>query len=354
MSKNSANDSRGSETGRRSVLAGLAAGAAALAAAPRAQAAQWTTNLGYPDPRVKILDQAFASLRVGLAGVEQLATGFRFTEGPVWFGAHQSLIFSDIPGNKLYRWDDINRQVSVFRSPSNHVNGGCHDREGRLISCEQLNRRVVRTEHDGSITVIAERFEGKRLNSPNDVVVKSDGAIWFTDPPNGITNDYEGRRADQEQAATNVFRVDPKSGQLSVVAGDIRPNGLCFSHDETKFYVTDSTMNPRGIKVYDVVADGTKLANPRPFITHATSTADGIKCDWQGNIWASWGAGEGESGVRVFSPDGKAVLQIELPERAANLCFGGPVGNRVFMTAQQSLYSVFVGTRGAKLLGYAG
>ena len=340
---------RARDTSRRSVLAGLAAGAAALATSPRAQAAQWTTNLGYPDPRIKILDPAFAGLRQGLAGVEQLATGFRFTEGPVWFGAHQTLVFSDLPGNRLMRWDDINRTVSVFRSPSNHTNGNCQDREGRLISCEQLTRRVVRTEHDGSITVIADKFEGKRLNSPNDVVVKSDGSIWFTDPPNGITNDYEGRRADQEQAGTNVFRVDPKSGQISIVTAETRPNGLCFSPDESKFYVVDSSLNPRGIAVFDVVADGTKLANKRPFIQPPTSTADGIKCDWQGNIWCSWGAGEGESGVRAFSPEGKPALQIELPERAANLYFGGPVGNRLFMTAQQSLYAVFVATRGAKL-----
>src|SRR5262249_37331081 len=146
--------------------------------------------------------------------------------------------------------------------------------------------------------------DGKRLNSPNDVVVKSDGSIWFTDPPNGITNDYEGRRADQEQAGTNVFRVDPKSGQIAIVTSDTRPNGLCFSPDESKFYVVDSTLNPRGISVFDVVGDGAKLANRRPFIQHATSTADGIKCDWVGNIWSSWGAGEGESGVRVFAPDG--------------------------------------------------
>jgi gluconolactonase len=352
MRKSENSKTRGTSLSRRAIVTGLAAGAAALAA-PRVQAAQWTTNLGYPDPRVRILDPAFASLRTGLAGVEQLATGFRFIEGPVWFGHHRSLIFSDIPGNRLVRWDEITGRTATFRANSNHTNGNCQDREGRLISCEQLTRRVVRTEHDGSITVIADKFEGKRLNSPNDAVVKSDGSIWFTDPPNGITNDYEGRRAEQEQANTNVFRVDGKTGQISVVLADVRPNGLCFSHDETKFYVTDSNMNPRGIRVYDVVGDGTKVANGRPFITHATSTADGIKCDWVGNIWASWGAGEGETGVRVFSPEGKPALQIDLPERAANLYFGGPVGNRLFMTAQQSLYSVFVGTRGAKLLGYA-
>jgi gluconolactonase len=259
-------------------------------------------------------------------------------------------VFSDLGNNRLYSWDELTGQTTVFRNPANHTNGTCQDRQGRLISCEQQNRRVVRTEHDGSITVIADRFNGKLLNSPNDVVVKSDGTIWFTDPPNGITDDYEGRRAQQEQEGTNVYRVDPQTGAITVAIGDIRPNRLCFNHDETKFYVTRSQAQPTRVMVYDVVQNGTRPANGKAFIEHASSRADGIKCDWQGNLWCSWGAGAGESGVRVFAAaDAKPLLQIDLPERAANLYFGGPVGNRLFMTAQQSLYAIYVGTRGAKL-----
>lgn len=333
---------------RRDMIVGAGAVAAGVAASA-ARAAQWVPSLGYPDPRVRVLEPTAAGLRTGIAKVEQLATGFNFVEGPVWFGDHRSLVFSDLGANKQMRWDEDSGRISVFRAPSNHTNGATKDRQGRIICCEQLTRRVIRIEHDGAITVIADKFEGKALNSPNDVVVKSDGSIWFTDPPNGITNDYEGRRATQEQAATNIFRVDPKSGAISVAVGDIRPNGLCFSHDETKFYCTIGQAAPNRIMAYDVVADGTKLANPRVLITHPTSTADGIRCDWQGNLWCSWGAGEGESGVRAFAPDGKPLIHIDLPERAANLTFGGPVGSRLFMTAQQSLYSVFVGTRGVKM-----
>ena len=338
----------GPELGRRAVLGGIAAAGAAMMAGT-GRAAVWEPSLGYPDPRVTILDPAGQPLRTGIAKIEQLATGFNFVEGPVWFGNHRMLVFSDLGNDRLYKWDEETGEVSIYRDPANHINGNTKDREGRLISCEQLNRRVVRAEHDGSITVIADAFEGKKLNSPNDVVVKSDGTIWFTDPPNGITNDYEGRRAEQEQANTNVFRVDPATGDITVVTSELRPNGLTFSEDESKLYVTNSAMTPRGIVVFDVNDDGT-VSNQRTFITHETSSADGIKCDWNGNIWASWGAGPGESGVRVFSPEGVPLLQIELPERAANLTFGGPVGNRLFMTAQQSLYSVYVGTRGAKII----
>jgi gluconolactonase len=335
---------------RRKLLAGLAAGAATMAVAPLARAATWEPSLGYPDPRVRILDPSGSSLRTGIAKVEQLATGFNFIEGPVWFGDHHTLVFSDLGDNKLYRWNELSGETEVFRNPANYINGNTKDRQGRLISCEQLERRVTRTEYDGSITVIADSFEGKRLNSPNDVVVKSDGSIWFTDPPNGITNDYEGRRQEQEQENFNVFRVDPENGDITAVITDVRPNGLCFSHDETKFYVTNSLITPRGIMVYDVVNNGTELENGRVFISDEVSTADGIKCDWNGNIWASWGGGEGDKGVRVFSPEGLPLLAIDLPERAANLTFGGPVGNRLFMTAQQSLYSVYVGTRGAPII----
>lgn len=342
---------------RRDFLKGSATAAGALAvgagglAAPALAQNRWAPTmepiLGYPDPRVIIMTPHTPSLRQGIAKVEQLATGFNFVEGPVWFGNHRFLVFSDLGNNKLMKWDERTGETTVYSENANHTNGNTKDRQGRLISCQQLLRRVVRFEHDGSETVIADSFEGKPLNSPNDVCVKSDGTIWFTDPPNGITNDYEGRRADQEQANTNVFRVDPETGDITAVITDIRPNGICFNHDETILYVTRSQAVPTRVMAYDVVENGTAVTNGRVFIEHENSSVDGMRCDWNGNLWCSWGAGPGESGVRVFSPTAEPLLQVELPERAANICFGGPVGNRIFMTAQQSVYALYVGTRGA-------
>ncbi|HXD97810.1 MAG TPA: SMP-30/gluconolactonase/LRE family protein [Candidatus Acidoferrum sp.] len=302
----------------------------------------------YPDPAIRILDPSFARYRVANAAVERLATGFRWCEGPVWFGDLRALLWSDIPNNRIMRWDEETGAVSVFRKPSNHANGNTRDRQGRLVTCEHDARRVTRTEYDGTITVILDRFEGKPLNSPNDVVVKSDDSVWFTDPPFGILSNYEGHTAPVE-LPTNVYRVD-RNGRATVVIGDIpRPNGLAFSPDETKLYVVVSGASPREIRVYDVVADGTALANGRVFIDCGVGVPDGFRCDTDGNLWCGWGGGEGEDGVAVFNPAGQLIGRILLPERTANLCFGGVKRNRLFLASSQSVYSVYVNAHGATL-----
>jgi gluconolactonase len=310
--------------------------------------ARWEPSERYPDPAVEILDPSFAPYRLALARVERLATGFRWSEGPVWFGDGRYLLWSDIPNNAIMRWDEETGRVSVFRKPSNNANGNTRDRQGRLITCEHDTRRVTRTEYDGRITVVIDQFEGKPLNSPNDVVVKSDDSIWFTDPPFGILGNYEGHVATPE-LPTNVYRLDGRTGRASVVAGEInRPNGLCFSPDETKLYVIEAAVNPRVIRVYDVADNGTKLANGRVFITaEPGGTPDGFRCDVDGNLWCGWGMGEGKDGVMIYSPAGKAIGKIALPERCANLCFGGVKRNRLFMAGSQSLYSLYVNTQGA-------
>jgi gluconolactonase len=308
----------------------------------------WAPSENYPDPAVRILDPSFAKYRVTLAAVERLATGFRWCEGPVWFGDGRFLLWSDIPNNRIMRWDEETGAASIFRKPSNNANGNTRDRQGRLVTCEHDARRVTRTEYDGSITVILDRFDGKPLNSPNDVVVKSDGSIWFTDPPFGILGNYEGHVAEIE-LPTNVYRVDGKTGKATVVAGDInRPNGLCFSPDESKMYIVESGALPRLIRVYDVVEDGTKLANGKIFINAGPEgTPDGFRCDVDGNLWAGWGMGGDNDGVRIFSPQGAPIGHIALPERCANLCFGGLRRNRLFMASSQSLYALYVNTQGA-------
>ena len=309
----------------------------------------WQPSERYPDPAVQVLDPSFAKYRVNLAAVERLATGFRWCEGPVWFGDGRYLLWSDIPNNRIMRWEEETGALSVFRKPSNNANGNTRDRQGRLVTCEHDARRVTRTEYDGSITVVLDRFEGKPLNSPNDVVVKSDDSIWFTDPPFGILGNYEGHVAEVE-LPTNVYRVDGKTGKATVVSGEInRPNGLCFSPDESRMYVVESGTIPRRIWVYDVVADGTKLANGRVHIDAGPNgTPDGFRCDVDGNLWAGWGMGEGHDGVMIFSPAGEPIGRIALPERCANLCFGGLRRNRLFMASSQSLYSLYVNTQGAR------
>ena len=223
------------------------------------------------------------------AAVERLAGGLRWAEGPVWFGDGRYLLCSDIPNNRIMRWDEETGAIGVFRRPSHHANGNTRDRQGRLVTCEHETRRVTRTEYDGAITVILDRFEGKRLNSPNDVVVKSDDSIWFTDPPFGILGNYEGERASPE-LPTNVYRVDGKTGRAAVVAGDLNgPNGLCFSPDEAKLYVVESRAVPRQIRVFDVVDDGARLANGRVFVSAGDGTPDGFRCDVHGNLWCGWG-----------------------------------------------------------------
>jgi gluconolactonase len=308
----------------------------------------WQPSPRYPDPAVEILDPSFAKYRVTLAAVERLATGFRWCEGPVWFGDGRYLLWSDIPNNRIMRWEEETGAVSIFRKPSNNANGNTRDRQGRLVTCEHDARRVTRTEYDGSITVILDGFEGKPLNSPNDVVVKSDDSIWFTDPPFGILGNYEGHVAEPE-LPTNVYRVDGKTGKATVVAEGInRPNGLCFSPDERKMYIVESGSVPRHILVYDVSSDGTRLSEGRLFIDAGPhGTPDGFRCDIDGNLWAGWGMGEGHDGVMIFSPEGQAIGRIALPERCANLCFGGRYRNRLFMASSQSLYALYVNTQGA-------
>jgi len=262
------------------------------------------------------------------------------------------LIWSDIPNNRMLRWVEETGEVSVFRSPSNYSNGSTRDRQGRLITCEHDSRRVTRTELDGTITVLIDRYQGKPMNAPNDVVVHSNGSIWFSDPGYGILNDYEGHKAPFELPA-NVYRLDPSTREATVVVGDMRrPNGLCFSPDEKKLYICDTGMTdgpqyPHNIRVYDVV-EGAHLANGRVFVEMGTGLADGIRCDVDGNVWAGagWG-GEDFSGVHVIAPEGKVIGKIHLPEICANICFGGEKRNRLFLAASTSLYSLYVGTRGA-------
>jgi gluconolactonase len=331
---------------RRDML--VAAGAGALTAAMETRAlARWEPSEAYPDPSIQVLDPSFEKYRIALAGVERLATGMRWCEGPVWFGDGRYLLWSDIPNNRIMRWEEESGRVSVFRKPSNNANGNTRDRQGRLVTCEHDARRVTRTEYDGTITVLMDKFEGKPLNSPNDVVVKSDDSVWFTDPPFGILGNYEGH-VDKQELPTNVYRLD-KTGRATVMAGDINgPNGLCFSPDEKKMYIVESRTVPRVIQVYDVVDDGTKLANKRAFVTcEVGETPDGFRCDVDGNLWCGWGMGPGHDGVVIFNPDGKRIGKIVLPERSANLCFGGTKRNRLFMAASHSVYSLYVNTQGA-------
>jgi gluconolactonase len=333
---------------RRELLAG--AGALAVAAATEARAAQaaadWQPSGRYPDPAIRILDPSFTKYRLPLAKVERLGTGLRWSEGPVWFGDGRYLLWSDIPNDRILKWEEETGAVSVFRKPSHNANGNTRDRQGRLLTCEHDARRVTRTEYDGTITVIADTYDGKPLNSPNDVVCRSDGSIWFTDPPFGVLGYYEGHRATAE-LPTSVYRVDAATGRLSVVAGDVnRPNGLAFSPDESRLYVVEAGVTPRVVHVFDVVG-GTRLANKRSLIDAGPGTPDGLRVDVDGNLWIGWGMGEaGLDGVAVFNPEGKPIGRIDLPERCANVCFGGTHRNRLFMAASTSLYSLYVNTQG--------
>jgi gluconolactonase len=294
------------------------------------------------------LDPSFAKYQLKLSSIERLATGLRWAEGPVWFGDGRYLLWSDIPNNRMMRWDEETGAVSVFRKPSGYTNGNSRDRQGRLITCEHGARRVTRTEYDGSLTVLVDRIDGKRLNAPNDLVCKSDGSIWFSDPVFGILGHYEGYPATPE-LPTNVYRWDPGTGKATAVITDMKnPNGLAFSPDESKLYVVESGVSPRVINVYDVVDNGTRLTNKKLFLDCADGTPDGFRVDIDGNLWCGWGMGSAErDGVMVFNPQGKAIGRIELPERCANLCFGGLMRNRLFMAASHSIYSLYVNTQGA-------
>lgn len=303
----------------------------------------------YPDPAIRVLDPRFNALRVAAASVECLYQGTRWSEGPVWFGDARALLWSDIPNNRILRWDEEGGQVSVFRKPSNNANGNTRDRAGRLVTCEHLTRRVTRTEYDGSITVLADRYAGKPLNSPNDVVVKSDGSIWFTDPAFGIDGFYEGEKAAAELKPC-VYRVDGQSGEITMMIDDfIGPNGLAFSPDESVLYVVESRSAPRKIFAFDVLDGGRRLGKPRLVIDAGPGTPDGFRVDIHGNLWCGWGMGDAElDGVRVFSPEGEALGHIDLPERCANVCFGGRHRNRLFMAASHGLYALYVNTQGVQ------
>jgi gluconolactonase len=295
----------------------------------------------------EIWDERFRFCIVGNAWVEKLHGGMRWTEGPVYFGDGEYLLWSDIPNNRIMRWVE-GGGVTVFRHPSNNSNGNTRDRQGRLVTCEHGARRVTRTEVDGKVTVLADQFNGKRLNSPNDVVVRSDDTVWFTDPPYGILSDYEGNRGEPEYGGCFVFRLDPKSERLDAVAEDFdKPNGLAFSPDESKLYVVDTGGSHKKngnhhIRVFDVVR-GSRLANGRVLVEVRPGLADGLRIDTDGNIWTSAG-----DGVHCYSPQGELLGKIKIPEVVSNLTFGGPKRNRLFITGTTSLYSVYVAKNGVQ------
>jgi gluconolactonase len=314
-----------------------------------ARGSRWdpAAPIRYPDPDIVVLDRRFQSMVIAQAAVERIATGFRFTEGPAWFGDGRYLLFSDIPNDRILRWDETTGGVSVFREPSHYANGNTRDRQGRLLTCEHDTQRLTRTEYDGTVTVLAERFDGRRLTGPNDVVVKSDGSIWFSDNGAGTRGNYLGHKAEQE-LPFRVYRLDPATGAMTVVVDDMgRPNGLCFSPDESRLYVVDTAYTgPKPTRVFDVVADGTRLANGRVFFDQTPGFADGIRCDTAGNVWCGFSGGPEHDGVAVFAPDGTLIGRILLPERCANVCFGGRKRNRLFMAASQSVYALYVEVQG--------
>ena len=295
----------------------------------------------------EVVDERFRYMMQGNAWVEKLHGGMLWAEGPVWFADGQYLLWSDIPNNVILQYAE-GLGVRVWRHPSHNTNGHTRDREGRLVSCEHGGRRVSRTEHDGSYTVLVDRYKGKRLNSPNDVVVKSDGTIWFTDPPYGILSDYEGKKTKSAIGANYVYRFDPRTKSLTVVADDFdKPNGIAFSPDEKKLYVADTggSHDPDGahhIRVFDVI-DGRKLARGRVFAEISPGLADGFRLDTDGNVWTSAG-----DGVHCFSPRGELLGKILVPEVVSNVCFGGPKRNRLFITATTSLYAAYVCQVGAQ------
>jgi gluconolactonase len=345
---------------RRTFLAGTAAALASAASAA------WGREYGpnappvrYPDPDIVVLDDRFKKYKLGNTPIQRLHTGTLWAEGPAWNAVGRYLLWSDIPNDVQLRWLEEDGHVSTFRNPAGNSNGNTFDYQGRQIACEHGNRRVVRYEHFGEMTVLASEWQGKPLNAPNDAVVHpDDGAIWFTDPGYGSLMDYEGHKGELFHKEA-IYRIDAQTGRLDLVADDIyKPNGLCFSPDYKLLYVADTGAShydeaPRNIKVWDVV-EGTKLANGREFaameLDGKAGFADGIRADTDGNVWASAGwVGEGYDGVHIFAPDGVRIGQIRLPEICSNVCFGGSKRNRLFMTGSQSLYAVYVETRGAHI-----
>jgi gluconolactonase len=343
---------------RRSFLAlGTAAisGAAIIPAKLNAEDSPESSHITrYPDASVIVLDPRFAKYKIGNAAIQRLWTGALWAEGCAWNGGGRYLVWSDIPNNRQMRLLDEDNHVSVFRKPSNYSNGNTFDFEGRQLSCEHDTRRVVRYEHNGSVTVLADKWNGKPLNAPNDIVVHPDGGIWFTDPGYGIMSNYEGHK-DTLEIKEAIYRIDPKGGKMELVTDeDYKPNGLCFSPDYKKLYVADTGgPDPRGIDVYDVV-DNKKLQKRRRFcsmeLNGKMGGSDGIRADTDGNIWSAAGwIGAGYDGVHIFAPDGQRIGQILLPEICANLCFGGQKRNRLFMMASQSLYALYVNAEGAHI-----
>lgn len=357
---------------RRGWLAGAGATIAAWAGNAAAQSIPFQPNARYPDPALLILDPSFAKYRIYSSTVEQVATGMRWAEGPVWMPEDGGfVVVSDIPNNRLMKYSERDGSFSVYRSPANYANGNVRDRQGRLITCEHSQtRRVVRQELDGKFTILADNFEGKRLNAPNDIVVRSDDSVWFTDPLFGINGEWEGSRAKPDQATTNVYRIAP-SGQITAVITDlVNPNGLAFSPDEKKLYVVEWKGTPnRSIWAYDVAADGS-VSNKTKLIDAADFGAlDGFKVDRDGNLWCGYGSNgalnaeptdvgsrkvytlkgrsEDLDGVMVFSPQGKPLAFLRLPERCANLCWGGPKRNRLYMASCHSLYAMYFEAHGA-------
>ncbi|MGY6651191.1 SMP-30/gluconolactonase/LRE family protein [Amycolatopsis sp. TRM77291] len=289
----------------------------------------------------EVLDERFARVN-GDEWMQRIHTGCRWTEGPAYFPAGRYLVFSDIPNDRVLRWDETTGAVGVFREPAGFHNGHTVDRQGRLVSCEQGGRRVTRTEHDGTTTVLADTYQGKRFNSPNDVVESSDGAIWFTDPSYGIDSDYEGHEAESEIGACHVYRVDP-DGSVRIVADDFsRPNGLAFSLDESLLYIADTRQKPSHIRVFSV--DGSVLSGGEVFATCDAGGFDGVRVDAAGRVWAA-----AHDGLHCFAPDGTRIGKLRVPEVCSNLTFGGPRRNDLFITASSSVYTLRVNFSGPRV-----
>ena len=349
--------SQSSTIGRRSFL--VATVAAAVASRANGQARDYKPGsppVRYPDKDIIVLDRRFSQYYLRNTTIQRLHTGSLWAEGPAWNSLGNYLVWSDIPNNIQHRWLLEDGHVSVFRNPSNHSNGNTFDWEGRQVSCEHGTRRVVRYERDGKITVLADKWQGKPFNAPNDVVVHPDGGVWFTDPGYGSMGNYEGNKGEL-LIKEAVYRIDPKTAALELVTDEAsKPNGLCFSPDYKRLYVADTGTSPGVIKIWNV-ADGKKLQNSREFVAMRLKTkdgelsggGDGLRADIDGNIWVGAWGGEGFDGVHVFAPDGQRIGQILLPEATSNVCFGGLKRNRLFIAASQSLYSVYVGAQGAHI-----